>query len=65
MEETSELANKDEGDMEEDSASREKSESTKEKEWQEEEDEASYLTAKMNVATAWLHLGSIEEGSDY
>jgi hypothetical protein len=65
MEETSELVSKGEGDMEEDSASSEKSESTEEKEWQEEEKEASYLTAKMNVATARLHLGSNEEGSDY
>ncbi len=65
MEETSELASKGEGDMEEDSASSKKSESTKEKEWQEEEKEASYLTAKMNVATALLHPGSDEEGSNY
>jgi hypothetical protein len=65
MKETSELASKSEGDMEEDSAISEKSESIKEKEWQEEEKEASYLTAKMNVATARLHLGSNEEGSNY
>jgi hypothetical protein len=65
MEETSELASKGEGDMEEDSICSKKSESTEEKEWQEEEKEASYLTAKMNVASARLHLGSDEEGSNY
>ncbi len=65
MEEMSELASKGEGDMEEDSANSKKSESTDKKEWQEEEKEASYLTAKMNMATARLHLGSDEEGSDY
>jgi hypothetical protein len=65
MEETSELASKGKGDMEEDSASSKKSVSTEEKEWQEEEKETSYLTAKMNVATAQLHLGSNEEGSNY
>ncbi len=51
--------------MEEDSAGSEKSESTKEKEWQEEENETSHLTVKMNVATAQLHLGSDEEGSNF
>jgi hypothetical protein len=65
IEKTSELASKGEGDMEEDSTSSEKSKSTEEKEWQEEEKEASYLTAKMNVATARLHLGSNEKGSNY
>jgi hypothetical protein len=65
MEETNKQASKGEGNMEEDSAGSKKSESTKENEWQEEEKETSHLTAKMNVATAQLHLGSDEEGSNF
>jgi hypothetical protein len=65
MEETNEQASKGEGCMEEDSAGSNKSESTKENRWQEEEKETSHLTTKMNVATAQLHLGSNEEGSNF
>ncbi len=52
MEETSEKASKGERYMEKDSAGREESDSSKENKWQEEEKEKSYLTAKMNMATA-------------
>jgi hypothetical protein len=62
MEETSEQESKGKGGMDKDSASSKKSESTEEEEWQEEE---TCLTARMNVATAQLHLGSNEEGSNY
>ncbi len=65
MEETSEQESKGKGDMDEDSASSKKSESTEEEEWQEEKKEASYLTARMNVATAQLHLGFNKKGSNY
>jgi hypothetical protein len=51
--------------MEEDSAGSKKSESPKENEWQ-EEDKTFHLTAKVtNVASAQLHLGSDEEGSNF
>ncbi len=65
MEETSEQESKGKGDMDKDSASSKKSESTKEEDWQEEEKEAFCLTARMNVATTQLHLGSDKEGSNY
>jgi hypothetical protein len=65
MEETSEQESKGKGDMDKDSASSKKSKSTKEEEWQEEEKEGSCLTARMNVATAQLHLSSNKEGSNY
>ncbi len=65
MEETNKQASKGEGNMKEDSAGSKKSESTEENEWQEEEKETSHLTAKMNVATTQLHLGSDEEGSNF
>ena len=65
MEETSKKASKGEIDMDEDSAGREESDSSEENVWQEEEKEESYLTAKMNMATAQLHLGSDDEGSNF
>ncbi len=43
----------------------EESDSSKEKEWQDEEKEESYLTAKMNTATAQLNLDSNDEGSNF
>jgi hypothetical protein len=64
MEETNKQASKGEGNMEEDSAGSKKLESTEENKWQEEEKETSHLNAKMNVATAQLHIGSDEEGSN-
>ena len=65
MEETSKQASEGERDMGVDSAGREESDSSKENEWQEEEKEEAYLTANMNMATAQLHLGSDDEGSDF
>ncbi len=65
MEETSKKASKGEIYMEEDSAAREESDSSKENEWQEEEKEESYLMAKMNMATAQLHLGSNDDGRNF
>ncbi len=64
MAETSEQASKDENNMEEDSAEGVESKSTNEAEWQEEDKEESHLMAKMNKATALLHLSSDDEGSD-
>ncbi len=58
-------ASKGERYMEEDSSGREESDSSKENKWQEEEKEESYLTAKMNMATTQLHLGSDDEGSNF
>jgi hypothetical protein len=52
MEETSAQASKDKEKMEEDVAEAEKSTSTKEHKWQDEEKEEAYLTAKKNKATA-------------
>ncbi len=60
----SKQANKDENNMEEDSAEGVESKSTDEAEWQEEDKEESHLTAKMNKATALLHLSSNDEGSN-
>ncbi len=52
--------------MEEDCAEAEKSTSNKEYEWQDEEREQTYLTAKMNAATAKINLCSEdEEGSNF
>ncbi len=65
MEETNKQANKGEGNMEEDFAGSKKSESTKEKKWQEEEKETNHLTAKTKVAIVQLHLGSDKEGSNF
>jgi hypothetical protein len=65
MEETSKKASKGEIYMEEGSARKEESDSSEENKWQEEEKEESYLTAKMNMATAQLHLGLDDEGSDF
>jgi hypothetical protein len=69
MEETSKQAEKEgnagEKNMEEVSAGGEESESSKEEEWQDEEKEESYLTEKMNKASAQLNLGSNDKGSDF
>ncbi len=65
MEEMSKQASKGEIYMEEDSAGREESDSSDENKWQEEEKEESYLTAKMDMTTAQLHLGSDDEGSNF
>ncbi len=66
MEETNAQANKDKGKMEEDFAEAEKSTSTEEYEWQDEEREEAYLTDIMNEATTQINLGSEdEEGSDF
>jgi hypothetical protein len=54
-----------EKNMEGVSAGGEESDSSKEKEWQDEEKEESYLTAKMNIATAQLNLNSDDKGSDF
>jgi hypothetical protein len=43
----------------------EESDSSKEKEWQDEEKEESYLTSKMNTATTQLNLNSDDKGSDF
>ncbi len=43
----------------------ERSDSSEENKWQEEEKEESYLTAKVNMATTQLHLGSDDEGSNF
>ncbi len=65
MEETSKKASKGERYMGVDSAEREESDSSEENKWQEEEKEESYFTAKMNMATAKLHLRSNDEGSNF
>jgi hypothetical protein len=65
MEELSKKASKGERYMGVDSAGTEESDSSEENEWQEEEKVESYLTAKMNMATAQLHLGSNDEGSNF
>ncbi len=65
MEEMSKKASKGERYMEEDSAGREESGSSEENKCQEEEKEKSYLTAKINMATAQLHLGSDDEGRNF
>ncbi len=65
IEEMSKKASKGERYIGVDSAGREESDSSEENVWQEEEKEESYLTAKMNMATAQLHLGSNDEGSDF
>ncbi len=64
MAETSKQASKDENNMEEDSAEGVESKSTDKAEWQEEDKEESHLTAKMNKATALLHLSSDDKGSN-
>ena len=64
MAEMSKQASKDENNMEEDSAEGVESKSTNEAKWQEEDKEESHLTAKMNKATALLHLRSNDEGSN-
>jgi hypothetical protein len=43
----------------------EESDNSKEKEWQDEEKEESYLAEKMNTATAQLNLDSNDEGSNF
>jgi hypothetical protein len=65
MEEMSKQASKGERDMGVDSAGREESDSSEENKWQEEEKEEAYLTANMIMATAQLHLGSDDEGSNF
>jgi hypothetical protein len=66
MEETSVQASNDKGKMEEDFAEAEKSTSTKEYKWQDEEREEAYLTVKMNEATTQILLGLEDnEGSDF
>ncbi len=39
--------------------------SSKEKEWQDEEKEESYLTAKMNTTNTQLNLNSDDKGSNF
>jgi hypothetical protein len=65
MEKASKKASKGERYMGVDSAGSEESDSSKENKWQEEDKEESYLMAKMNMATAQLHLGSDDVGSNF
>ncbi len=65
MEETSKKASKGGRYMGVDSTGREESDSSKENKGQEEEKEESYLTGKMNMATAQLHFGSDDEESGF
>jgi hypothetical protein len=64
MAETSKQASKNKNNMEKDSTEGVESKSTDEAKWQEEDKEESHLTAKMNKATALLHLSSDDEGSN-
>jgi hypothetical protein len=69
MEERSKQAEKEgitsEKNMEEVSARGEESDSSNEKQWQDEEREVSYLTEKNDTATAQLNLNSDDKGSDF
>jgi hypothetical protein len=64
MAEMSKQASKDKNNMEEDSAVGVESKSIDKAKWKEEDKEESHLTAKMNKATALLHLSSDDEGSN-
>jgi hypothetical protein len=48
-----------------DSTGREESGSSEENKWQEDKKEESHLMAKMNMATAQLHLGSDDKGRNF
>jgi hypothetical protein len=65
MEETSKKVSKGERYMGVDSTGTEESDISKENEWQEDKKEESHLMAKMNIATAQLHLGSDDKGSNF